>query len=153
MESGILLSIGILNPISTDNRDWNQVPGILNPRRGIQNPRLSWISLHGAEHKCFDLGSKVVGLTAHVPPATTEVTTIGYTIGRKELKTAKTAQISLLFQLSTLSWRRLLWVNSYAKELEKCKQCITSARRRQLLKNNIKTVERKEILVALLIKN
>ena len=70
-----------------------------NPRRGIQNPRLSWISLHGAKHKCFDLRSKVVGLTAHFPRATTEVTTIGYTIGRKELKTAKTAQINLLFQL------------------------------------------------------
>ena len=126
---------------------------ILVPRRGIQNPRLSWISLHRAKHKCFDLGSKVVGLTAHFPRATTEVTTIGYTIGRKELKTAKTAQINLLFELSTLSWRRLSWVNSYAKELEKSKQCITSARRRQLLKNNIKTVERKKILVALLIKN
>ena len=105
---------------------------ILVPRRGIQNPRLSWIFLHGAKHKCFDLGSKVVGLTAHFPRATTEVTTIGYTIGRKELKTAKTAQINLLFELSTLSWRRLSWVNSYAKELEKSKQCITSARRRQL---------------------
>ena len=80
---------------------------ILVPRRGIQNPRMSWISLHGAKHKCFDLGSKVVGLTAHFPRATTEVTTIGYTTGRKELKTAKTAQINLLFQLSTLSWRRL----------------------------------------------
>ena len=70
---------------------------ILVPRRGIQNPRLSWISLHGAEHKCFDLGSKVVGLTAHVPPATTEVTTIGYTIGRKELKTAKLLKLTCSF--------------------------------------------------------
>ena len=26
----------------------NTVPGIQNPRRGIHNPRLSWISLHGA---------------------------------------------------------------------------------------------------------
>ena len=100
---------------------------ILVPRRGIQNPRLSWISLHGAKHKCFDLGSKVVGLTAHFPRATTEVTTIGYTIGRKELKTAKTAQINLLFQLSTLSWRRLSWVNSYAKELEKSKHYVSKA--------------------------
>ena len=34
-ESGILLTIGIQNPTSTD-KDWNQVPGIGNPRRGIQ---------------------------------------------------------------------------------------------------------------------
>ena len=37
---------GIWNPESY-NRDWNQVPGMRNPRRGIQNPRLSWISLYG----------------------------------------------------------------------------------------------------------
>ena len=46
-ESGIPLKIGIQNPSST-KKDLNQVPGIWNPRRGIQNPRLSWISLHGA---------------------------------------------------------------------------------------------------------
>ena len=68
-----------------------------NPRRGIQNPRLSWISLHGAKHECFDPGSKFVGLTAHVPRATTEVTTIGYTIGRKELKTAKLLKLTCCF--------------------------------------------------------
>ena len=26
------------------DKDWNPVPGILNLRRGIQNPRLSWIT-------------------------------------------------------------------------------------------------------------
>ena len=26
---------------------WNPVPGIRNPQRGMQNPRLSWILLHG----------------------------------------------------------------------------------------------------------
>ena len=32
------------NPIQGSSRkDWNQVPGIRNPRCGIQNPRLSWI--------------------------------------------------------------------------------------------------------------
>ena len=31
-ESGILLRIGIQNPSPTD-KDWNQVPGIRNPRR------------------------------------------------------------------------------------------------------------------------
>ena len=46
-ESGIILTIGIQNPSSTD-KDWNPVPGIRNPRRGIQNPRLSWIPLHWA---------------------------------------------------------------------------------------------------------
>ena len=46
-ESGIPLMIGIRNPGFND-KDWNPVPGIRNPRRGIQNPRLSWIPLHGA---------------------------------------------------------------------------------------------------------
>ena len=27
----------------------NPVPGILSPQRGIQNPRISWIPLHGAK--------------------------------------------------------------------------------------------------------
>ena len=47
-ESGIPLTIGIRNPSSTDNLDWNPVAGIQNPPRGIQNPRLSLIPLHGA---------------------------------------------------------------------------------------------------------
>ena len=53
LESGIQLNdseiprtIGIQIPSTTD-RDWNSVPGIRNPRCGIQNPRLSWIPLHG----------------------------------------------------------------------------------------------------------
>ena len=41
-ESEILLTIGIQNPSSTD-KYWNPVPRIRNPRRGIQNPGLSWI--------------------------------------------------------------------------------------------------------------
>ena len=45
-ESGIPLTIGIQNLSSTE-KYWNPVPGIRNPQRGIQNPRLSWISLHG----------------------------------------------------------------------------------------------------------
>ena len=44
-ESGTLLRIGIQNPSST------KVPGIRNPRCGIQNPRLSWIPLHGVTFK------------------------------------------------------------------------------------------------------
>ena len=35
-----VLMIAIRNPNSTD-KDWNPVPGIRNPRRAIQNPRLS----------------------------------------------------------------------------------------------------------------
>ena len=55
MESSIqlkefLLAIGIHNPQSTFR--WrgiqNLVPGVHNPQHGIQNPRLSWITLHGA---------------------------------------------------------------------------------------------------------
>ena len=47
--SGIPLTIGIQIPISTD-KYWNPVPGIRNPRRGVQNPRLSWSFLHGKNH-------------------------------------------------------------------------------------------------------
>ena len=47
-ESGIPLTMGIQNPSSTD-KGWDPVPGIRNPRRDIQNPRLSWIPLHGAD--------------------------------------------------------------------------------------------------------
>ena len=46
-ESGIPLTIEIQSPSSTD-KDWNTVPGIWNPLRGIRNPKLSWIPLHGA---------------------------------------------------------------------------------------------------------
>ena len=55
MESSIqlkefLLAIEIHNPQSTFH--WqgiqNLVPGVHNPQHGIQNPRLSWITLHGA---------------------------------------------------------------------------------------------------------
>ena len=48
MEFGIRLTIGIRNPSST-GKVRNLVPGIRNPRRGIQNQRLSWIPLHGVE--------------------------------------------------------------------------------------------------------
>ena len=47
--SGIPLTIGIQIPIST-YKYWNPVPGIRNPRRRVQNPRLSWISLRGASY-------------------------------------------------------------------------------------------------------
>ena len=45
-ESRILLTIGIQNPSSTD-KGCNPVPGIRNPWRGIQNPRLSCFLLRG----------------------------------------------------------------------------------------------------------
>ena len=45
-ESEIPRTIGIQIPSSTD-RDWTTGPGIRNPRCGIENPRLSWIPLHG----------------------------------------------------------------------------------------------------------
>ena len=46
-ESWIPLTIEIQNLSSTD-KGWNPVPGIRNPQCGIQNPKLSCISLHGA---------------------------------------------------------------------------------------------------------
>ena len=49
-DSGIPLSIGIQFSSSTD-KYWNPVPGIRNTTREIQNPRLSWIPLHGARRK------------------------------------------------------------------------------------------------------
>ena len=52
-ESGISIKIGIRNPSSTDKENLYQYPesGIRNPWRGIQNPRLSGIPLHGATTK------------------------------------------------------------------------------------------------------
>ena len=47
-ESASLLVIGIWYPSSTDKEVRNLVPKIQNPRLGIQNPKLSWIPLHGA---------------------------------------------------------------------------------------------------------
>ena len=46
-ESGILLTIKIQNPSFTD-KDRNTVARIRNPLRGIHNPKLSCIPLHGA---------------------------------------------------------------------------------------------------------
>ena len=46
-DSGITLTIEIQNPSSTD-RDWNPVTAHRIPLLGIQNLRLSWISLRGA---------------------------------------------------------------------------------------------------------
>ena len=53
-ESGIPQTIRIQNPSSTD-KDWNPLPGIRNPQRGVQNPRLSWISLHHGQSVVIDL--------------------------------------------------------------------------------------------------
>ena len=44
------------NPSSTD-KDWNSVSEIRNPRRGMKNPRLSWIPhipLRGATPRKFE---------------------------------------------------------------------------------------------------
>ena len=57
-ESGISLTIGVQNPSSKD-KDWNPVPWIWNPGRGIQNIKLSWISLHGAKLGRRSSGRKV----------------------------------------------------------------------------------------------
>ena len=41
------LTIGIQNPSkSSTDKDWNPVPGLQNPRSGIQDLRLSWIPLY-----------------------------------------------------------------------------------------------------------
>ena len=54
-ESGFHLTIVIRNPSCTD-KVWNPVPGIRNPARpGIQNPRLSWIPLPGANFQCWSI--------------------------------------------------------------------------------------------------
>ena len=46
LQSRIPIKIRIQNPGSTE-KDWNPVPGIGNPRRGVQNPSLSWIPFLG----------------------------------------------------------------------------------------------------------
>ena len=64
---------GIPNPTndwnpesSSTDKYWNSVPGIRNPQRGIQNPRLSRIPLHGAKHrKKQSLWNKNLFLLAH----------------------------------------------------------------------------------------
>ena len=44
------------NPeVSSTDKNWNAVPEIWNPRCGIQNPRLSWIPLHGAKTEALSL--------------------------------------------------------------------------------------------------
>ena len=52
LESGIPLTTGVWNPSTTD-KNQNSVPGIRNPQpvRVIQNPRLSWIPLHGIKKR------------------------------------------------------------------------------------------------------
>ena len=45
------ITIKIRNPSSND-KVWNPLPKVRNPQRGIQNSRLSWMPLHGAEHRC-----------------------------------------------------------------------------------------------------
>ena len=60
-EFGIPVTIGIQNPSSTD-KYWNPVPGVRNPRCGIQNLRLSWIPLHGATPKCNSCFSSLFGM-------------------------------------------------------------------------------------------
>ena len=45
------ITIEIRNPSSND-KVWNPLPEVRNPQRGIQNSRLSWMPLHGAEHRC-----------------------------------------------------------------------------------------------------
>ena len=47
IQNPTILTLGIQNLSSTD-KGWNPVSGIRNPRRGIQNLRLSWVTLHRA---------------------------------------------------------------------------------------------------------
>ena len=53
LKSGISLTIDVRNP-SSIIRDWNSVPGIQSPSRGIWNPRQSWIPLHLVEYAHHD---------------------------------------------------------------------------------------------------
>ena len=55
---------GIRNPSSTDEESAIQVPLTRNPKRGILNPRLSWITSQGATHVRIDSGDFV---TRYVP--------------------------------------------------------------------------------------
>ena len=50
-ESRISLTIGVLDPSSTDR---NPVPEIRTPRLGIQNPRLSWIILYIGDDSLYN---------------------------------------------------------------------------------------------------
>ena len=57
-ESGIPLTIGIQNQVSTD-KGWNPVRGIRDLPRGIQNPRPFWMPLHEVKNRRF-VGSQVL---------------------------------------------------------------------------------------------
>ena len=55
---------------SSKDKNWNSVPGIRNPQREIQNPRLSWISLYGVllnTLKCILPTSFRVALVCNYP--------------------------------------------------------------------------------------
>ena len=68
-------ALGIQNPTSDWNpkskfhwqRILNPVPGIRNQRRGIQDPRLFWISLHGVGLRwAFPSPKSILTLTSHL---------------------------------------------------------------------------------------
>ena len=70
-EYGIPPTTGISN-LSSIEKDWNPVPGIRNPRRGIQNQGLSWITLHeasndwhGMDRPVRDLREETGGARSH----------------------------------------------------------------------------------------
>ena len=52
------------------DKDWDPVPGIRNPRRGIQNQRLSWICIHpthGVKNGIINIGQNWPVLTSVLP--------------------------------------------------------------------------------------
>ena len=55
-KSGIHKRLDPESRVSSSDKDWNSVSGIRHPRLRIQNPRLSWIPLHGAIKSLKELG-------------------------------------------------------------------------------------------------
>ena len=64
-ESRIPRTIIIQNQSTTD-KDCNLVPGFRNPRRGIKNLRLTWISLHGSKFGSVEKG--LLNVTLQMKP-------------------------------------------------------------------------------------
>ena len=65
-ESGIPLRLD-QNPSFTV-KDWNTAPGIRNPRCGIQNPRLSWISFRFSGFPVLKRPVEIPGAVAKILP-------------------------------------------------------------------------------------
>ena len=60
---------------SSNEKDWNSVLGIQNPRRETQNPRLSWIPSHGEKQRDRKFSTFLLAVLLHQQGSDTSWTT------------------------------------------------------------------------------